>query len=183
MDSCMLRQQLTTLTNEAFHKKFQILFGSSQTAWQVLYPTLDLTHAFLSSVSRHYVHYWVIVTSGAATTISHHSCCALGFLSVSCRRHFSGCAICRARLCRIRFISRLWRLRLRFAVRAWQKNSSPLQTIRHQTRVPISGAGCRSDNLPARTLYEKFGFVYQKYRQIPCEVFGFPRFDHLICPL
>ena len=82
-------------------------------------PTL-----FLSSVSRHYVHYWVIVTSGAATTISHHSCCALGFLSVSCRRHFSGCAICRARLCRIRFISRLWRLRLRFAVRAWQKNSS-----------------------------------------------------------
>ena len=40
-----------------------------------------------------------------------------------------------------------------------------------------------NDNVPARTLYEKLGFVYQKDRPVPYDVFGFRCFAHLVCPL
>lgn len=180
----MLRQQLTTLTNEAFHEKFQILFGSSQTAWQVLYPTLDLTHAFFIQREQ---------------TL----CALLGYCDQRGSYYHFSPQLLRPWLSKRQLPQTLQRLR--YLQSAFVPNTLYIEALavapafRRQGMAEKLLCHCRqyaikqgyqylaldvaSDNLPARTLYEKFGFVYQKYRQIPCEVFGFPRFDHLICPL
>ena len=184
LDAHMLRQQLTTLTHEAFCEKFQILFGSPQTAWRILYPTLDLRHAFFIEREQ---------------TL----CGMLGYCDHwGSYYHFSP-QLLRALLPGPQLSQTLDRLRYlqsdvvpdtlyieALAVAPDFRRQGIAEKLLTHCRHYASAHGYHylaldvaSDNVPARTLYEKQGFIYQEYRQVPYELFGFKRFDHLICPL
>ena len=180
----MLRQQLTALTYEAFSQKFQVLFNSPQTTWQVLYHSIDPQQALFIERNQ-----------------------ALdGFVGCCSRQgsyyHFP------EPMLRSLLPSRLYPQTLK-RLRYFQSPLTPdtfyiealavSPAVRHQG---LAGKLIRqaqhyaqnhgykqlaldvaSNNLPAQKLYQKYGFTYHHHRCVPYELFGFTHFDHLILPL
>lgn len=184
MDQRLLRQQLTNLTYDAFSEKFQVLFSSPQSTWQVLYHTIEPQQAFFIERDQ--------------------SLC--GFLGYCSRQgsyyHFPEPTL------RSLLPGRLYPQALK-RLRYFQSPLTPdtfyiealavSPAVRHQdiagklirhTQQYARNHGYRqlaldvaSNNLAAQKLYQKHGFTYHHYRSVPFELFGFTHFEHLIFPL
>lgn len=180
----MLHQQLTALTGEAFYEKFQVLFGSESITQQVLYHTLDLRHAFFIQRDE--------TLCGFLGYCDHHG--SYYHFSPRQLRMLLPSSQLPQTLERLRYMQSALEpdtlyLEALAVAPAFRRQGIAQELITHAQRYARANGykylalDVAGGNLPARTLYEKLGFVYQKCRDVPHELFGFSRFDHMICPL
>lgn len=184
MESRRLRQQLTDLTYEAFAEKFQVLFDSPQTTRGVLYRTLDPQHAFYIENAQ--------TLQGFAGYCDHQG--SYYHFPPQILRSFLSSGQFEQTLKRLGYFQStltpntfyIEALAVAPSARRQGIAEKLLNYCQHYARehgykqLALDVASC---NIPAKTLYKKMGFSYHQHRQVPYELFGFQRFDHLICPL